>query len=50
MSKVMTEHKLHKTLDNIEFKHGKNAVFRGSSLTESSTILARNDMVGGHNG
>ncbi len=50
MNKVLKDHKLHSSLDNIKFKYGKNAVFRGSSLTDSSTVLARNTMVGGHNG
>ncbi len=50
MNKVVKDHKLHTSLDNIKFKHGKNAVLRASSLTDSSTIRARNTMVGGHNG
>lgn len=49
MNKVIKDHKLHTSMDNVTFKHGKGAVFRASSLTESSTVLARNKMVGGHN-
>ncbi len=48
MNRVIKDHKLHSSMDNIKFVHGKNAVFRGSSLKESSTVLARNKMVGGH--
>lgn len=50
MNQKITEHKLHKTIDNIQFNHGKNSIIRGSSLLEDSTIQARNNMVGGHNG
>lgn len=49
MNKVVKDHKLHSSLDNIKFKYGKSAVLRASSLTEASTIKARNTMVGGHN-
>ena len=49
MNKVMKDHKLHSSLDNIKHNHGKNAVLRASSLKETSTIKARNTMVGGHN-
>ena len=49
MNKVITDHKLHSSLDNIKFRFGKSAVLRASSLTEASTVKARNTMVGGHN-
>lgn len=49
MNQVIKDHKLHSSLDNIQFRYGKNAVLRASSLTEASTIRARNTMVGGHN-
>ena len=49
MNKVIKDHKLHSSLDNIKFKYGKSAVLRASSLTDASTVLARNTMVGGHN-
>lgn len=48
MNKVMKDHKLHSSIDNIKFVHGKKAVFRASSLTDG-TALARTTMVGGHN-
>jgi len=50
MNKVIKDHKLHSSLDNINFKYGKNATLRGSSLLKDSTVIARNKMVGGHNG
>ena len=50
MNKVIKDHKLHSSIDNINFKYGKNAVLRASSLTDASTVRARNTMVGGHNG
>ncbi len=49
MNKVIIDHKLHSSLDNIKFKYGKSAVLRASSLTDNSTVKARNTMVGGHN-
>ena len=50
MNKVIKDHKLHSSIDNIKFKYGKSAALRASSLLKDSTILARNTMVGGHNG
>ena len=50
MNQVLKDHKLHSSLDNIKFRYGKNSVLRGSSLTDKSTTIARNTMVGGHNG
>ncbi|MFA5692350.1 MAG: damage repair protein [Acholeplasmataceae bacterium] len=44
------ELKLLETIDSIKINHGKNSVNRGSSLDDASTIIARNKMVGGHNG
>ena len=49
MNQIVKDHKLHTSLDNIQFRYGKSAVSRASSLTEDSTILARNKMIGGHN-
>lgn len=49
MNKVITDHKLHSSIDNINFRFGKSAVLRASSLTDNSTVKARNTMVGGHN-
>ncbi|MBN2604566.1 MAG: damage repair protein [Bacilli bacterium] len=50
MNQVVKDHLLHSSIDNIKFKYGKNAILRASSLTEASTIKARNTMVGGHHG
>ncbi|MCF7926024.1 MAG: Y-family DNA polymerase [Candidatus Izimaplasma sp.] len=49
MNKVIEEHKVRSTIDTINFRHGKNAVLRASSLFDKSTIRDRNMMVGGHN-
>ncbi len=49
MNKVIKDHKLHSSIDNIKFVHGKKSVFRASSLTESGTAIQRASMVGGHN-
>ncbi len=45
---LMKEHHLHQAMDDIKFKYGKNSVNRASSEFESSTIKARNSMIGGH--
>jgi len=50
MNQIVKDHKLHSSLDNINFRYGKKAVLRASSLTENSTVRARTAMVGGHNG
>ena len=50
MNKVIKDHKLHSSIDNIKFKYGKSAALRASSLLKDSTVIARNTMVGGHNG
>lgn len=42
------EHVLHQAVDEIKFRYGKNSVNRASSEFESSTIKARNKMIGGH--
>lgn len=49
MNKVIKDHKLHSSLDNIKYKYGKGSVFRGSSLYEHATAIARTAMIGGHN-
>ncbi|CDR30157.1 DNA polymerase IV [Acholeplasma oculi] len=38
------------TVDSLKSKFGKNAINRGTSLEKGSTIVKRNQMVGGHNG
>ncbi len=50
MNKVIKDHKLHSSLDNINFKYGKNTTLRASSLLRDSTVIARNKMIGGHHG
>jgi len=42
------EHLLHSALDDIKFKFGRNSVNRLSTEFESSTLKARNKMIGGH--
>ncbi|PKK93687.1 MAG: damage repair protein [Tenericutes bacterium HGW-Tenericutes-6] len=42
------EHALHLAMDDIKYKFGRNSVNRASSEFESSTIKARNRMIGGH--
>lgn len=42
------EYRLHQAMDDLKFKFGKNSVNRASSELESSTIKARNSMIGGH--
>lgn len=45
----INETKVHKAVDEIKDKYGKNSVLRASSGLESSTIKKRNEMIGGHN-
>jgi DNA polymerase V len=40
--------KLEQTMDTIKITFGKNSINRAISELESSTIKARNHMVGGH--
>lgn len=48
--KVEHEKKLEHTVLGIKDRFGKNAVFRGIDLSEGATAIARNKMIGGHNG
>jgi DNA polymerase V len=48
--KVQTEKKLEQTVLGIKDRFGKNAVFRGIDLSDGATAIARNKMIGGHNG
>jgi len=45
---ILREHSLYSAMDEIKFKYGKNSVNRASSELESSTVKARNKMIGGH--
>lgn len=48
VNRVVKEAEVFSTIDEIKFKFGKNAVNRASSELKSSTVKARNDMIGGH--
>ncbi|HAX03149.1 MAG: hypothetical protein A2Y45_06920 [Tenericutes bacterium GWC2_34_14] len=48
VDRLMKEHQLHAAMDDIKYKFGRNSVNRASSELESSTIKARNNMIGGH--
>jgi len=45
---VVKEQAVFSAIDEIKDRFGKNAVNRASSELKSSTIKARNDMIGGH--
>jgi DNA polymerase V len=47
---VEREKRLEHTVLGIKDRFGKNAVFRGLDLSEGATAIARNKMIGGHNG
>ena len=47
-NQILREHNLYSAMDEIKFKYGKNSVNRASSELESSTVKARNKMIGGH--
>ncbi len=44
------EHSLLSAIVGIKEKYGKNAIVKGSAFEPASTAIARNSMVGGHNG
>lgn len=48
INRVVKEAEVFSAIDEIKFKFGKNAVNRASSELKSSTVKARNDMIGGH--
>jgi len=48
IERVVKEEAVFTAIDEIKFRFGKNAVNRASSELVSSTIKARNDMIGGH--
>lgn len=48
IEQVVKEHQLFSAMDEIHEKYGKNSATRASSESESSTLKARNDMIGGH--
>ena len=48
--KAEKEKRLEYTVLDIKDRFGKNAVFRGLDLKKEATAIARNKMIGGHNG
>ena len=46
---VVKEKQVFYAVDEIKERFGKNSINRASSELKSSTIKARNDMIGGHN-
>lgn len=44
------EKKLQETVISIKKRYGKNAILKGTSYTEKSTVRKRNKLIGGHNG
>ncbi len=48
INEVLREQAVFTAMDEIKEKYGKNIVNRASSELDSSTIKARNDMIGGH--
>ena len=49
VNEVLRERAVFSAMDEIKEKYGKNSVNRASSELKSSTIKARNEMIGGHN-
>ena len=47
-SKKLKEEKLEKVVNSIKNSVGKNSVLRAINLTKESTMIARNNMIGGH--
>jgi DNA polymerase V len=43
------EKKLQETVISIKNRYGKNAILKGTSYTEKSTVRKRNKLIGGHN-
>ena len=48
INEVLKEQAVFSAMDEIKERFGKNSVNRASSELKSSTIKARNDMIGGH--
>ena len=44
------EKKLEKSIIEIKYKMGKNAILRGMNLENGATTIIRNKLIGGHNG
>lgn len=39
---------MQKAMLEIKKKYGKNAILKGTNLTEDATAIERNEMIGGH--
>ena len=48
ISRLQKENKLNKTVIELKEKYGKNAVLKGINLLECSTMVERNNQIGGH--
>ena len=48
ISRLKEENKLNKTVIELKEKYGKNAVLKGINLLECSTMVERNNQIGGH--
>ncbi len=48
VEKQIQKHNLLKAFDKLQDRYGKNIVLRASSLLEESTVIERNNMIGGH--
>jgi DNA polymerase V len=46
--RLLKEHNLFQTVDEMKFKYGRNAINRASTELDTSTAKARNKMIGGH--
>lgn len=44
------QRKLEKSIIEIKYKMGKNAIIKGMDLQEAATTQIRNKLIGGHNG
>mgnify|MGYP004659908921 FL=1 len=48
ISRLKEENKLNKTVIELKEKYGKNAILKGINLLECSTMVERNNQIGGH--
>ena len=48
ISRLQEENKLNKTVIELKEKYGKNAILKGINLLECSTMVERNNQIGGH--
>lgn len=46
--KQVERHKMQLAMDKLQDKYGKNILLRASALTENSTVIERNNYIGGH--